>query len=148
MHPVLQVLFIISLIFVMQYFRMDVFKCCLFVILLNLSKPLNFASYSILQEPNNQLWFVTWQRVEQFLPNFLVELFPQSRPPPPLSTSPSPPSPPSSPPSSSPVSSPLAVPVVDQPRYQSSPGTADSSPLSQSPGTFHCVLPLYCVITV
>ena len=77
------------------------------------------------EELTNQLWAVTWRRVEQFLPGFLAELFPQSLPP--LS--------------SSPPHSPLPPsPVIEQPRRQTSTRTqsdhspSSSSPLSQSPG--------------
>ena len=73
---------------------------------------------------STKLWGVTWTRIDQFLPGFLKDLFPNVTPPPPP---PSPPSPPSS-------QSPLPVEQVDSSTSPDSLPTASSPlPVSQSP---------------
>ena len=73
---------------------------------------------------STKLWGVTWTRIDQFLPGFLKDLFPNVTPPPP------PPSPPS--PSSS--QSPPPVEQVDSSTSPDSLPTASSPlPVSQSP---------------
>ena len=73
---------------------------------------------------STKLWGVTWTRIDQFLPGFLKDLFPNVTPPPPP---PSPPSPPSS-------QSPPPVEQVDSSTSPDSLPTASSPlPVSQSP---------------
>ena len=90
---------------------------CLFVCLFVLSW---FSSLSLQAVDSTKLWGVTWTRIDQFLPGFLKDLFPNVTPPP-LP----PPSPPSPPPSSQ---SPPPIEQVD-----SSTTSPDSLPTASSP---------------
>ena len=88
-----------------------------------LFKLIPLFSLSLQAVDSTKLWGVTWTRIDQFLPGFLKDLFPNVTPPPP----PSPPSPPSS-------QSPPPVEQVDSSTSPDCPPTASSPlPVSQSP---------------